>query len=173
MSGKIYKVAYQELTRNEISLLTLLMAYAENTGLIPIAKFVILRDTGLTDDEYEEAVNGLLKSKYLKDCCSANKLEKVRWSSELDTFYFTTYRFFVTWKHGRLPYYKLKPLRKKVFERDDYTCQYCGDRGGELECDHIHPVSKGGSNDIDNLATACKLCNRSKRTKSVEEFING
>lgn len=57
-----------------------------------------------------------------------------------------------------------------VFVRDNYTCQYCGIRGGILECDHIIPFSQGGSDELDNLTTACRKCNRSKRDKSVEEF---
>ena len=61
-------------------------------------------------------------------------------------------------------------LRAAVFERDDYTCQYCGDRGKRLECDHVVPVARGGSSDIDNLTTACFACNRSKRSKTVEEW---
>jgi hypothetical protein len=54
-------------------------------------------------------------------------------------------------------------LRSAVFERDDYTCAYCGQRGGKLECDHVNPVALGGGHDLDNLATACFKCNRSKR----------
>jgi hypothetical protein len=61
-------------------------------------------------------------------------------------------------------------LRSSVFERDNYTCQYCGQRGGKLECDHVVPVSRGGGNDEDNLATACLPCNRSKRNKTPEEW---
>ncbi len=55
-------------------------------------------------------------------------------------------------------------LRRAVFERDNYTCQYCGCSGNEadLEIEHIIPISKGGNDDIRNLATACKTCNRTK-----------
>lgn len=64
-----------------------------------------------------------------------------------------------------------KKLRSAVFERDDYTCRYCGARGVKLECDHVHPVSRGGSSDMDNLATACRGCNRAKRAKTLQEWI--
>lgn len=59
--------------------------------------------------------------------------------------------------------------RIKVLERDLHTCQYCGVKDVPFEIDHILPVAKGGTNDIKNLATACKSCNRSKgaRIKTV------
>lgn len=58
-------------------------------------------------------------------------------------------------------------LRQAVFERDNFTCQYCGryGRGVKLEIDHIIPVSKGGATDIRNLITACRECNRAKRNR--------
>lgn len=61
-------------------------------------------------------------------------------------------------------------IRMAVFARDNFTCTYCGDRGGRLECDHVHPVSRGGSNEMDNLTTACFPCNRSKRDKTMHEW---
>ena len=61
-------------------------------------------------------------------------------------------------------------IRAEVFRRDDYTCRYCGERGKRLECDHVVPVSRGGSNDPSNLVTACFRCNRSKRAKTLAEW---
>lgn len=63
-----------------------------------------------------------------------------------------------------------KTRRTAVFERDDYTCQYCGARGVQLQCDHIIPFSRGGPHDLGNLTTACKPCNQSKRAKTPEEW---
>lgn len=63
-----------------------------------------------------------------------------------------------------------KVIRTEIFKRDDYTCQYCGERGGKIECDHVIPVSKGGDHKKTNLVTACFKCNRSKRNKLVEEW---
>ncbi|NEU55527.1 HNH endonuclease [Halorussus sp. MSC15.2] len=53
--------------------------------------------------------------------------------------------------------------RKRVYERDNYTCQNCGARGGphgsaELHAHHGVPLSKGGSNRMSNLTTYCKRC---------------
>ena len=33
--------------------------------------------------------------------------------------------------------YKMRQWRSDIFERDDYTCQNCGKRGGNLEAHHI------------------------------------
>ena len=59
-------------------------------------------------------------------------------------------------------------LRMDVLKRDKYVCQYCGACGPavELEIDHIIPVSRGGTDDIDNLKTACFDCNRGKGAES-------
>lgn len=60
--------------------------------------------------------------------------------------------------------------RHKVLERDRFRCQDCGAsaaNGAELEVDHTIPVSKGGSNDISNLRTLCKDCNRGKADRIV------
>jgi hypothetical protein len=62
-------------------------------------------------------------------------------------------------------------IRARIFARDDYACRYCGGRGGRLECDHVVPVSLGGSHEDSNLVTACFDCNRSKRAKTVAEWL--
>lgn len=59
-------------------------------------------------------------------------------------------------------------LRRKVFKRDDFRCCDCGISAPDhplvrLEVDHRVPVSKGGTNDIDNLQTLCWDCNNGKR----------
>ena len=71
---------------------------------------------------------------------------------------------------GRPPIAEWRVIRARIFARDDYTCGYCGRRDGRLECDHIVPVSRGGSNEDDNLVTACRSCNRAKHAKLVEEW---
>ena len=70
----------------------------------------------------------------------------------------------------RPPIDEWKVTRMRIFKRDNFTCSYCGQYGGQLECDHVYPVSRGGSNDDSNLATACKSCNRDKSDKTLEEW---
>ncbi len=50
-----------------------------------------------------------------------------------------------------------------IFKRDQYTCQICRRSGVELEIDHIIPLSKGGTDTIENFQTLCVPCNRGKR----------
>lgn len=61
-----------------------------------------------------------------------------------------------------------------VFERDNYTCQICGKTlkdGVKLEVDHIIPVSRGGSDNLNNLQTLCFDCNREKSDKILNNHI--
>jgi predicted restriction endonuclease len=55
-----------------------------------------------------------------------------------------------------------KNWRKSVFERDDYTCQFCNKRGGNLEADHIKPWTTHPElrYDISNGRTLCLKCHR-------------
>jgi hypothetical protein len=64
-------------------------------------------------------------------------------------------------------------LRFEVFKRDNFTCQYCGRKTPEviLEIEHIIPVSKGGSDEIDNLTTSCFECNRGKGASLLDTIL--
>lgn len=60
-----------------------------------------------------------------------------------------------------------KGLRFDVFKRDQFTCQYCGQKPPDvvLQVDHIRPVALGGTNDVLNLVTSCEACNQGKKAK--------
>ncbi len=64
-----------------------------------------------------------------------------------------------------------KKLRFEVFKRDKFTCQYCGRMAPDaiLEVDHIKPVAEGGTNEILNLITSCRDCNRGKGKTPLTE----
>lgn len=51
----------------------------------------------------------------------------------------------------------------------DGSCAYCGSKV-LIEIDHRIPLSRGGSNLIDNILPACRRCNRRKHTMTEEEF---
>ena len=61
--------------------------------------------------------------------------------------------------------------RFEVFKRDRFTCSYCGNHPPDvlLEVDHVVPRAAGGSDDIDNLVTACWDCNRGKSDRLLDE----
>lgn len=66
---------------------------------------------------------------------------------------------------------RIRPVtRFEVFKRDGFCCQYCGQKPPAvvLEVDHIIAVVSGGGNELDNLVTACKDCNRGKAARSLE-----
>jgi hypothetical protein len=63
-----------------------------------------------------------------------------------------------------------KKQRFEVFKRDNFTCQYCG-RGTPdvvLHVDHVHPKSRGGTDDPVNLLTACADCNHGKGARKLD-----
>lgn len=56
--------------------------------------------------------------------------------------------------------------RKAVFMRDNYTCQMCGERGGELQADHVKPFAYFPKLrfSLSNGRTLCKTCHRKTPT---------
>ena len=67
------------------------------------------------------------------------------------------------------PRHKIRPVRKEIFRRDNYTCQYCGKHPLHLTIDHIIPKHKGGIQSWENSVTACPNCNHRKGGRSLEE----
>lgn len=69
---------------------------------------------------------------------------------------------------GGLAHFK----KLRVIARDGLVCAYTGKEitPEEAEIDHVHPESKGGSDDYDNLVVASREMNRRKGTLSLEEF---
>lgn len=63
-------------------------------------------------------------------------------------------------------------IREIVFKRDNYTCCYCGKFCGKKKIrtiDHKLPKSRGGTDSLNNLVTACKRCNVRKGDRTPLE----
>ena len=59
-------------------------------------------------------------------------------------------------------------LKRRVYERDNYLCVYCGDIGEHI--DHVRPKSRGGQDVFNNLVSACQRCNFSKSNRDFMEW---
>ena len=65
-------------------------------------------------------------------------------------------------------------IRLRTLRRDGYRCVACGlvdKKGFSLEADHILPLERGGSNDLENMQTLCKPCH-SVKTSAEADFRN-
>lgn len=54
--------------------------------------------------------------------------------------------------------------RLAVFLRDDFRCQYCGEKfeSKDLTFDHVIPRCRGGRGGFENIVSACVCCNSRK-----------
>jgi 5-methylcytosine-specific restriction endonuclease McrA len=62
-----------------------------------------------------------------------------------------------------------KLTRVEIFNRDHYTCQYCGKQSHQLTLDHIIPRHQSGRHTWENLVSACASCNRRKAGRTPEQ----
>ena len=62
-----------------------------------------------------------------------------------------------------------KLTRLEVFNRDHYTCQYCGQQSRQLTLDHVIPRYRGGEHTWENVVSACIPCNQHKAGKTPEQ----
>jgi len=56
-----------------------------------------------------------------------------------------------------------------LLDRTGYSCAACGvkETSGELSIDHKVPLSRGGTNTIDNIQILCLTCNQLKSDKAI------
>ena len=61
--------------------------------------------------------------------------------------------------------------RARIYIRDRYRCQYCGEHrhAKDLTLDHILPRAQGGEATPQNLVTACIKCNQRKGNRTPEQ----
>ena len=113
--------------------------------------------------EQKKNIGMALKRKY-KECPEyRNRIRKIMTGSNNPNW--IDGRSLLT-KHRRLK------LRFQIFQRDNFTCQYCGRKVPEiiLEIDHKYPESKGGEEKIKNYVTSCRECNLGKGDCILDEF---
>jgi 5-methylcytosine-specific restriction endonuclease McrA len=74
----------------------------------------------------------------------------------------------IEYQQGELAGYE---VREYLLNKWDRKCTYCKAENVQLQVEHIHPKSKGGSNRISNLCLACEPCNLKKGTQDIEQFL--
>jgi len=67
------------------------------------------------------------------------------------------------------PWLQPKLTRIEIFNRDGYTCQYCGKETRQLTLDHVIPRHQGGQHTWENVVSACVFCNRHKAGRTPEQ----
>lgn len=63
---------------------------------------------------------------------------------------------------------KRAALMLALIDRGGYQCSIC-DCQDDLTIDHIVPLSRGGTDDLDNLRLLCRSCNSSKGDRAQQE----
>jgi 5-methylcytosine-specific restriction endonuclease McrA len=67
---------------------------------------------------------------------------------------------------------------KRLIQRDGWICRYCGIDVGPCPDDlppvieHLTPLSRLGTNELDNLGIACAACNQAKGTMTEQEYLD-
>jgi 5-methylcytosine-specific restriction endonuclease McrA len=72
--------------------------------------------------------------------------------------------------YDAIPKKEVPFTRRNLYQRDRYSCQYCGKRTPkeELTIDHVVPRSKGGRTSWRNCVLACVDCNVRKGSRTLE-----
>lgn len=71
--------------------------------------------------------------------------------------------------YDKVPSYTAPFSRSNLFQRDQHTCQYCGQQPSseQLSIDHVLPRSKGGQTSWSNCVLACRRCNARKGNRTL------
>lgn len=76
-------------------------------------------------------------------------------------------------RHNRVSF--SRDLRSRVWEFTRGQCWYCGVHCNpfiDFCIDHVVPLARGGTNDIENLVPACSYCNQAKGILFIDEWRN-
>ena len=66
--------------------------------------------------------------------------------------------------------WKISVLQLRArFSRFDHCCAYCG-ASGDMQIEHVKPISQGGLHHISNIVPACLSCNYAKGADPMERW---
>lgn len=63
----------------------------------------------------------------------------------------------------------------QVWQRDNFRCMFCGVEGDgdhPLTVDHFMPIELGGTDEVANLITSCRMCNKLKGSLPPLQFCD-
>ena len=72
-------------------------------------------------------------------------------------------------ENGLEPMFRGADHMPDLLARDGGACVYCGERDLPFHVDHMIPISQGGTDDLENLALACRICNCKKSGRTPQE----
>lgn len=136
------------------------------------------------DEAFVEAAGDLVRSGALEYCWLRNGLVLARFPIDDDDYYGSDDTLPADWDaplHDRDDYlfeYEIDqavrpqtkdPRRQRIYDKTSGRCFYCIAAWAE-HLDHMHPKSRDGGDDEDNLIGACTSCNSQKRDRTVEEY---
>ena len=66
-----------------------------------------------------------------------------------------------------------KSMRNQIYSRDKRECQFCLKtlEPEEFTIDHLVPLALGGLDEVTNYVTCCRVCNKQKADKPLEDFL--
>ena len=119
----------------------------------------------LNIDERRKAVEEVIKTGF-----STKRLKEI--AKEFNCSYGACYTDFayLSNKTG-ITLYPCPSVKENVRKRDNNTCQYCGEVGGEIIIEHVIPYIYGGLGKEYNLVCACQVCNTKKKSVYVNAHL--
>lgn len=146
-----YKTAHLTIEEEGIFIRLLLLLWDSSDKRLPCESAWLVRRLRIDQDQYASLANPILDEFFWNDGAHwyCKHIEKIIGGRKRNVS---------------------ANLRQKIIERDGFRCVYCGDEDGPFEVDHKVPVSKGGTDDEENLCCACQDCNRSKGAKLIDEW---
>lgn len=149
---------FEKIINNEFAPMSYgeLIEYSES----PEGKYVAKMEECNYRRGYWDGVNQALQ--YLEQTTDKRQVEEWLWNE------LKKWRYDNPNNHKEPP--KIIPwskLRKTILDGYNNICAYCGNPANQV--DHVIPVARGGTYELDNLVAACKDCNRKKWAYYMEE----